>query len=207
MSQLFNHKNVLILSPHPDDAEYSTSGSVFKNTHTNFHIVIISAGGDHDTTTGLSRIDECKEFWLPFQNVNVIQLFDGLFVKECKEDDIVSAIEQLNLEFDMILCPSVEDFHFEHRIVSNVARALTRKKKVSLLEYNTPSVSSGWVPNLFIDITNVFDKKKERLKCFVSQKDKHYFQSDIINSFHTDFFCNKRAYGYVEMFRSVFMFV
>ena len=37
----------LIISPHPDDAEYSVAGTVLKNTHIEYTILLMTSGGDN----------------------------------------------------------------------------------------------------------------------------------------------------------------
>ena len=50
--KLLNFDRVLCLSPHPDDAEYSISGTVMKYSDTIFDILTMSVGGDFEGTDG-----------------------------------------------------------------------------------------------------------------------------------------------------------
>jgi LmbE family N-acetylglucosaminyl deacetylase len=56
--KFLNFNRVLVLAPHPDDAEYSMSGVVLKYTDTHFDILCLTQGGDCDSTT--DKIDYMK---------------------------------------------------------------------------------------------------------------------------------------------------
>ena len=95
--------------------------------------------------------------------------------------------------YDCIIIPSSHDSHFEHRFVSGFGSALIRTSHISLIEYNLPSTLQAWIPNLFIEISDVYETKIQMLKQFKSQQNKPYFQRDTIDGFHTDFDCSKKG--------------
>ena len=53
--KFLNYNKVLILSPHPDDAEYGVLGTMMKYKDTTFDIAVLSDGGDFDSSTTKSR--------------------------------------------------------------------------------------------------------------------------------------------------------
>lgn len=165
----------------------------------------MSSGGDFDMAS-THRVEETKEFWKDVNNAYIVDSRD-LFIKGAPEDQLVNWIESHNLNFQAVMVPPAEDFHFEHRIINFVGKALTRKKKISIIEYYTPSTSHTWVANVFVDIDKEYYLKKERLKVFKTQKTRKYFQEDCLDSFHINYFCNKRESGYVEQFKVDFIFV
>ena len=73
---------VLCLSPHPDDVEYSMSGTIIKYEDTHFDIVTLTNGGDFDKTNIHPRTNEVVEFWKGIDNVslNVWMKQDGLII-------------------------------------------------------------------------------------------------------------------------------
>lgn len=165
----------------------------------------MSGGGDFDVA-GKTRIEETKKFWKNIKNVFVIDSRD-IFIKDTPEDQLVNWVESHSLKIDGIMVPPKDDFHFEHRVISNVGRALTRKRKVSIIEYYTPSTSHTWAATTFVDVTDVYERKKELLKVFETQRDRNYFQDYCLDSFHTNYFCNKREQGFVEQFKIEFLFL
>ena len=147
--KLLYFNRVLCLSPHPDDVEYSMSGTILGCTDTIFDIICLSNGGDCDTTTGTSRLDEVKNFWSGVDNVN-LHFSDCNFLREKKEEEWVNWIETKFLKeisYDCIFTTSAIDSHFEHQLINRLGPALTRgiwpnRKNLgppSLIEYKSPS--------------------------------------------------------------------
>ena len=202
MSKLFNFNKVLCLSPHPDDVEYSMSGTIIKNYDTQFDILCLTQGGDCDETTSDSRLKEVCNSW-ESTGVNNVNLFfsPNKFLKEKGEDEWVNYIETnyfipdtAGYTYDCILLPSSYDSHFEHKAVSAFGWPLTRVKGISLIEYYTPSTLEEWIPNTFIDISEVYETKLKMLKQFTSQQHRSYFTRKTLDGFHTSFQCSKKGY-------------
>ena len=195
----------LVLSPHPDDAEYSVSGTIFKSNDF-WKIVTLSSGGDNDETTSHSRLEECESFWADRGNVCHVGR-NSKTIDEYREYELVAIIDDLLDNVDTIYVPPLEDNHFEHRRVSKAARAATRGKSITLIEYYTPSTRSTWVPNLFVDIDDYMYEKDFALhQHFKSQDDRFYFSEKNIEIFHEDYFCRLRGLDKVEKFRVEYQF-
>ena len=203
--KLLNFNKVLCLSPHPDDVEYSMAGTILKHQNTYFDILCLTQGGDSDTTTNLSRLNEVVNVW-DKSNVNNFSLYftEHKLLKELGEDGWVNYIEREFIcknHYDCIITPSQFDSHFEHKIVCNLGYALSRVNAISLIEYYSPSTLETWVPNVFIDISEQYDIKIEMLKMFKSQLHRSYFNDNTLKEFHTNFRCSKRKIGLVEQFK------
>jgi len=195
---------VLCLSPHPDDIEYSMSGTIIKYMDSKFDILCLTQGGDCDSTTNEARLNEVRNSW-DVTKINNIQLYfsNQTFLKDLGEDEWINYIETnfINVnDYDCIMTPSEFDSHFEHRIVSNFSWPLTRIKPISLIEYYSPSTLEKWIPNTFIDITDVYNIKLDMLKEFVSQQHRSYFKRQTLDGFHTNFQCSKKKYNIIERF-------
>ena len=106
-------------------------------------------------------------------------------------------------DYDCIFIPTYDDSMYEHQFVNNLCPALTRAKPISLIEYNTVSTLNNWTPNIFIDIEECYDIKLKCLKKFTTQQDKTYFQTDSINSFHSNYQCSTRGLTHVESFKII----
>ena len=79
--------------------------------------------------------------------------------------------------------------------------ALTRKEKLGIVEYRTPTTVDTWVGNYFIDITMHLDEKIDYNKKFESQHSRIYFNDFSIKSFHSNYQCSRRNIGYVELYK------
>jgi LmbE family N-acetylglucosaminyl deacetylase len=199
----------LIISPHPDDAEYSVSGTVLKNKNEQYDIFIFSTGGDNDPTKYThNRINECLEFWKGIPNVKILAFQSKDSIDEKRDWEIVAVLDELlkSKKYNTVYTTPLEDNHFEHRKISEAARAALRGNAISLIEYHTPSVHHTWSPNLFVDINNFYAEKKQRLKTFQSQIKQNYFAEHSIDIFHDDYFCKLRSVDKVEKFKIIYKF-
>jgi len=191
---------VLCLSPHPDDVEYSMSGTIMKCNNTHFDIVTLTNGGDFDKTNIHPRTNEVVNFWKNIDNVSLQFGINNSF-KYMDEASWINYIETNYLsDHEAILLTSEHDSHFEHRLLSKFGYALTRVKPVSLIEYMSPSTQRTWQPNLHIDISKQYNQKESRLRAFESQQNRSYFQKEQIKGFHTEFQCSKKNIMLVEQF-------
>jgi LmbE family N-acetylglucosaminyl deacetylase len=185
--------------------EFGMMGTVLKYTDTIFNILCLSQGGDFDQTTSKSRLEEIKNVWGNHPNVNLF-FVDNKFIDDLKHDAWVNYIETKFLdkeEYDCLFIPTNRDSHFEHKKVSQLAAPLTRVKNISILEYRTPSTLDSWLPNTFVDITDFFDEKYNRLMRFVSQNQRWYFKKELLKSFHSNFQSYKKGIKYTEKFKLI----
>jgi N-acetylglucosamine malate deacetylase 1 len=204
--KFLNFNKVLCISPHPDDVEYSMLGTILKYTDTAFHLFQMSQGGDCDPSTNETRLLEVQHVWKTANTSNInLHFTDFKFIKDLQEDQWINMIERLvaQLDVDAICLPTETDSHFEHRYVANFGPALIRNKKISLIQYYTPSTQDEWNPNLYIDINDVYDIKIDSLKEFKSQLHRYYFRSDVLRAFHSDFQCSKKAIHYIEKYKII----
>lgn len=205
--KFLNFNRILILAPHPDDAEYSTAGVVLKHQDTHFDILCLTQGGDCDTTTGESRIQEVLNAWSTVDISNYTLYFSD--EKLLKYKDIDQWIHWIETNFtkkhnyDCIMTPSEYDSHFEHVIISNLAAPLARINPYSIIQYRSPSTLEKWVPNLFVSLEEFYYIKSNMLQEFKSQINRPYFTQSVLDGFHTNFQCMKKGKGYVESYKII----
>jgi len=201
--KFLGYDNVLCISPHPDDTEYSMMGTILKYSDTMFTCLQLCQGGDMDETTGRNRLFEVQNVWEEAECSNVNLLFTEVkYMRDMREDEWINFIEEkLSPSLDAIVLPNEYDSHFEHRFVAGFGKALIRQRPITLIQYKTPSTNQTWVPNLFVDIEEEYDIKMNALRKFESQQHRYYFREDVLRSFHSDFQSAKRAKHYVEQFK------
>ena len=177
-------KKVACLSPHPDDCEFSISGSILKFTKTDFSIFNFTKGGKYDNVEELLRISEVKKFWLNIPNSN-LNFLDVNRISNIKSDDFIYEFENSEnwnfKNYDLILTPPRKDTHQDHRVVNELAFSLARQNNIGLVEYMTPSTELDWASNLFIDINDQYRYKKYLFESFKSQNNKSYFNESALN--------------------------
>ena len=211
--KFLGYDNVLCISPHPDDTEYSMMGTILKYWDTMFTCLQLCQGGDMDETTGKNRLYEVENAWIHAgkkygshvnsspSNVNLV-FTEAKYMRDMLEEEWINFIERkLSPNLDAIVLPNEHDSHFEHRFVAGFGKALIRQRPITLIQYKTPSTDQTWVPNLFVDIDKEYHTKVKSLKKIESQQDRYYFRDDVLRSFHSDFQSAKKAKHYVEQFK------
>ena len=201
--KFLGYDNVLCISPHPDDTEYSMMGTILKYSDTMFTCLQLCQGGDMDETTGKNRLFEVENVWEEAECSNVNLFFTEVkYMRDMLEEEWINFIEKkLSPSLNAIVLPNEHDSHFEHRLVAGFGKALIRQKPITLIQYKTPSTDQTWVPNLFVDIDKEYHTKVKSLKKFESQQDRYYFRDDVLRSFHSDFQSAKKRKHYVEQFK------
>ena len=207
--KFLGYDNVLCISPHPDDTEYSMMGTILKYSDTMFTCLQLCQGGDMDETTGKNRLFEVENVWEEAECSNVNLLFTEVkYMRDMREDAWINFIERkLSPSLDAIVLPNEHDSHFEHRLVAGFGKALIRQRPITLIQYKSPSTDQTWVPNLFVDIEEEYDIKLEALKKFESQQDRYYFREDVIRSFHSDCQSAKKGKHYIEQFKVLDLYI
>ena len=204
--KLFNYDNVLCLSPHPDDVEFSMSGTIKKYNQTHFIVLVLSNGTTGDKTSGLGRIKEVQKFWELLDVDNVTILTTSHKFDKMDDGSWINIIEnELTLpKLDAIFGTSSEDSHYEHHIVNRLLHSLGRNKKVSLFEYRSPSTIESWEPNFFVDIDESYKfKLRSLLGSFNSQLDSPYFKNQLIDNFNSNYIMSKLGFEKIENYKII----
>jgi LmbE family N-acetylglucosaminyl deacetylase len=205
--KFLNHDRVLVLAPHPDDAEYSMAGIVLKFNKTHFDILCLSKGGSCDPTTSERRHQEVQTAWKNSQVKNYTLFFsENNYINDKKTSEWIQYIEHNHLQkehYNCIMTTSEYDSHHEHVFVSSLAAPLARIEPLSIIQYRSPSTLETWTPNCFISLGKYYNIKLNMLEAFQSQINKPYFNKTVINGFHTNFQCMKKGLGFIETYKII----
>ena len=107
-------------------------------------------------------------------------------------------------KFDAIFVPPHKDTNQEHRFMSKVCRSSLRDKAATLFEYQTPSTTHDWNPNIWLDIESSLSTKKNLLLSnFKSQIHKPYFKNEYLDLFHRDWQAHKRGIRFCEKYKLI----
>ncbi|MDA9897137.1 PIG-L family deacetylase [Pelagibacterales bacterium] len=218
-------KNILIIAPHPDDETLGVGGTIarFAKEGANIYILIVCGH-----LPPLYKIEDYKKT----QN-EATKVFKKLKVKDFKFLDIPATkvnevpvaelnskisnyINSLNPEIVFIPFP---DRHIDHRIIFDSSLVCCRPTHINspkiVLAYetlsetfwNAPNIEANFVPELFIDITNHIDLKKEALKMYKSQLDNVPSRSIDAATALARFRGSQNGCEYAESFKVVRYFV
>ncbi len=179
---------VLALGAHPDDVELGCGGSVAKlrDRGSAIYSAIFSRCSDETPDEpGLRG----REYEAATRELGVTRAFLFDFPNRQLPEyrrEIMLEMEKLqtSLNPEIVFIPFLEDPHQDHETVARAAVRVFRRRE-SILQYEILRYGShSFTPSLFVDITEILDRKMAALRQYESQ-------------------VNRRAYMDEESFRSL----
>ncbi|TBX05617.1 PIG-L deacetylase family protein [Clostridium perfringens] len=180
-------KNILVIFAHPDDMEIFMSGTIIKLKKNGYKIycAIVSDG----SKGGINKKDivqiRRKEAIDSAKIIDINPIFLNLIDSEILYDKesyrlIVNLID--NIRPDIIFTHNPNDYHSDHRIVSNLVFD-SASYKVPVI-YVDSITGINFNPDFYIDITDEFSLKKKMIFKHKSQlKSSIYETTKCLNSF------------------------
>jgi LmbE family N-acetylglucosaminyl deacetylase len=193
-TECIDASSIIVFAPHPDDEVFGCGGAIMRHVANAVpvYVVIVSDGafgteGDKKAEIVSKREAESQkaatllgygapEFWrLPDRGI----VYGETLIQRIME------IIQLSTA-DLIYAPSLLEMHPDHRALAmSVIEAVRRspsKPQLALYEVGVPLH-----PNLLLDISDLADRKKLAMECFVSQNQLQRYDLDIaaLNRYRT----------------------
>jgi LmbE family N-acetylglucosaminyl deacetylase len=163
--------NILAISPHPDDMEFGCGGTLLRYGYSGndiFQLILTDGcvGGDPATRKleqekASQAVKAKKVFWGGYHDT---ELHDDRHLIKTIED-AVNAVSP-----EVVLINSPDDSHQDHRAAARAAIAATRNVK-EVFFYESPT-SMNFMPDIFVDITDILDEKVKLLELHASQVEK-----------------------------------
>ncbi|WP_028044384.1 PIG-L deacetylase family protein [Candidatus Stoquefichus massiliensis] len=166
--------NILIIGAHPDDIELGCIGTLLKLKKHGKKIIylVMTKGGNWEQKTYKDRVKEIRSaiLCMEIDEVLIGEIKDGNLLHCSETIDFITDIIKKH-QIDTIFCQYFKDTHQDH---INIAKNCLSVKSIckNLIFYESLT-SAEFTPNLFIDITEYEDKKKEILVNYTSQIDKY----------------------------------
>ena len=82
----------------------------------------------------------------------------------------------------------------------DITLAACRRRPVTILGYQTISTTPDFPANLWVNVSEVFDRKLAALRCFDSMKGQPYMQEEWQRAWHHDRTATAMGMGLVEAF-------
>ncbi len=172
--------NVLLLSPHTDDVEFSAGGTVAR---------LVEEGAEMKalmfSVPNMVLFEECKNALaiLGVENYEFLDFRRRIF-PQCRQQilDYLYEYNQKN-RIDLVLTPSTLDFHQDHQTVTN--EALRAFKQSTILGYEMPGNHILLRENCFVELEERHVKKKvESILCYKLEVKlrPHHFNESFIRS-------------------------
>lgn len=163
-------RKYLVIAPHPDD-ESIGCGGIMALYPDFFDVICLTHGNDNDIRKSeFSRAMEICQI----KNYTMLDFKDKHVLEFEKE------FNALNLDkYDIIFIPYLFDQHKDHKAVSVLLSKKLRQKKANNKKNLKIAFYEVWstinMPNYFVNISNVIEKKKDIINCHKSQvSDKDY---------------------------------
>jgi len=182
-------KKVLILGPHPDDAEFSSGGTIAKLIENNveIHYAVFSMceksiPAEFAPGTIKKELLNAAEFM--GVSKDYLYLFDyevRVFPKYRQE--ILEDIFKLNQQVkpDLVFLPSSSDIHQDHHVIYE--EGIRVFKKSNLLSYEMPWNNFSFLSNMYVALEERHVAKKiDTLKLYKSQAFRPYSDEEYLKS-------------------------
>jgi N-acetylglucosamine malate deacetylase 1 len=183
------NKNILVVAPHPDDETVGCGGTLLKHKADGDQICwMIVTNMDTDHGWPQAQVDLRQQ---EIDSVTEMYGFDQTF----KLDFPAAALETIpfgkliptmagvinNIQPDTIYLPNRSDAHTDHHIVFKAVYSCTKNFRYPfvnrVLMYETMSETefapalpeNVFIPNVFVDVTDHFEKKIEIFRVFDSE--------------------------------------
>lgn len=187
---MFEKKDIiLVLAPHPDDAEFGLGGTLSKfiKQGKEIHIAIFSMC-EKSTPKGLHKgiIEEellisMKRMNIPKENLHKFD-FEVRKFPEFRQDILEEIIVLRNkIKPDLIFLPNSFDIHQDHSTIH--IEGIRAFKHSSILGYEMPWNNFSVKTDIFVSLTeDDFENKIQFLESYQSQKSRSYCQFDFVKS-------------------------
>lgn len=170
-------KNILVLSPHPDDDIVGCGGTVYKCRLKGSRVIVVymtdgRKGNPHYSEDELVSVrkEEAR------RAAAVIGIEDLVFLKNrdgelsCREESVAPISKILNdYNPDAVFLPFLLDNHRDHMATNDIFVEASRKFSGEIMCYGYEVWTPLSVPNCVIDITKEMPKKIDALKQHKSQ--------------------------------------
>jgi LmbE family N-acetylglucosaminyl deacetylase len=188
---------VLIVAVHPDDETLGCGGTLLKHKANGDEIhwlICTTIDKSHNYyETREKEIEEVGKLY-NFNSVHNLRL-KTMQVDEYSMSELVSKISKVinEVQPNIIYLPFKGDVHSDHRKIFEASYSCTKSfrypfiKKIYMIEtlseteFAISLASESFIPNVFNDISNYFNKKIEIMKTYESELAEHPFSRSLDN--------------------------
>lgn len=174
-------RRVLVVGAHPDDLELACGGSLARFADEGHQVIAVvmshgGRGGDGDSRKK-EALDGAES--LDLAGISVQDFTDTRMATEIEE--MVKVIELAVDLFkpDIILTHSAHDQHQDHHAV-HLATMRAGRRSPTILCFESPSVTSDFSPNYFVDISDYIDAKIAAVERHKDQAGKPYMGAKVL---------------------------
>jgi LmbE family N-acetylglucosaminyl deacetylase len=173
---------ILAIGAHPDDIEIAAGAALAKMRDAGYSITgLILTRGEKggDIKTRPVEAQHGAQF-LGLDSVQVMDFSDAHLFTDIVA--ITDAIEKMitKIQPDIIFTHSIHDLHQDHQAVYQATMRAARSTRVTILCYESPSVTQDFHPTYFIDVDKYVDVKIQAVREHWNQRNKSYVKPDLL---------------------------
>ncbi len=179
-------KRILVLSPHTDDGEISSGGTIAKFVEEGKEVYYVAFSSCEKSVSDCYPRDILKKECIEATRRLGIQKSNNILLDyEVREfprlrQEILDDLIRINKDIspDMVISPSSFDTHQDHQVIYNEAlRAF--KKTSSIIGMEQPWNNLNFISNIFVELNEEHVEKKIcALRQYTSQASKSYFTEE-----------------------------
>ena len=182
-------KNVLVLSPHTDDAELGAGGFISKLIQSGANVIYAAfSTAEESLSEGLPKDTLVTEVKAATQRLGIKSENLLLYKYRVRQlnyhrQEILEDLIQLRnkCDYDLILLPSLNDIHQDHQTIAS--EGLRAFKKTTILGYELMWNNLSFNTTSFVVLNQQdVEKKVAALSCYESQGFRDYMSKDFIFS-------------------------
>lgn len=190
-------KNVLVVAVHPDDETLGCGGTLLKhkaNGDAIHWLICTETNKENDFYKTRSKEISTVSKLYDFDSVHFLGL-RTMQVDEYFMSDLVQKLSGVinKIKPDVIYLPFKGDVHSDHRKIFEVAYSCTKSfrypfiKKILMIEtlseteFAPSTKEDAFIPNVYVDISEYFDKKLEIINVYKSELAEHPFPRSLKN--------------------------
>lgn len=180
-------KNVVILTPHPDDETLGCGGTLLRHVNQGdkvFWLIVTTMGDTFPQDKKIKRAQEIKNVAINYQFEKTFELgFEAATLDQVPDGELIGEISKVFQEIlpNIIYVPYPSDIHSDHKAVFDGTMACSKWFRYpsveKVLAYETLSETdfimnpdaNGFRPNVFVNIESFLDKKIEIMKVYESE--------------------------------------
>ncbi len=176
--------SILIIAPHPDDAELGMGGTIIKLAQQGHRVHVVDMTNGEPTPFGSPEI-RAREWAAAAKVMGVERTLLGLKNREVQHTiearHALAAVIRKH-RADWIFAPYPLDAHPDHVAVTRIAEDARFDAKLTksdipgepyhpkrVIYYFCTHLRMNFTPNFCVDITDTIDRKIESVKCYASQ--------------------------------------
>jgi LmbE family N-acetylglucosaminyl deacetylase len=181
--------SVLLLAPHTDDVELAAGGTVAKLIKSNCTVDYVAFSAcEESVPIGFEKdilrtesLAATEKLGINPANVNVLDFKVRHFPRDRQKvlDELIQIRRKKH--YDLVLTPSTEDFHQDHKVISE--ESIRAFKNTSILGYELPWNHLSTKNTLFIQLQpEDLERKIDALKMYKSQYGRNYCSEEYIRA-------------------------